>query len=431
MPEDDATPIDLAPDGPKPGEPSEAHLRRDIADELTDHLELSAKAKQIGGASQKLSKEHAIKAFGNPDALAWRLYFDAMKGNIMRQNIQAGAVTVIALVVVLLGISIFYTMRANHEALLEGLAGLQPQPVDAPANLASPVSMEWRRVVIKLVDSEGQPIETEDYRCTISGYLLQNEQETHLSEDYTPGEAITIGPIRVGKHEVKVYSPNRMASTRSDITVMPGPYDQVIRVACPKPDKFSQYPQVMLNIPEDLALVGLSARVKLDQSGYGRYGKNYWANQDLYYLIDMDGREQPRLVFGGGCDSSDGSITLTDPKTSKREQWEYDRINFKPDETTVIPFVSCFPEQFVLYWDVGGLLSHFESAGHRLTTLGHAALNDPLNDSSITAQYDPATNTIRIEGSNGFWEAVRDGIDPDIMTQIRARHEKAKVARGE
>ncbi|MEM6259843.1 MAG: hypothetical protein AAGI37_16330 [Planctomycetota bacterium] len=443
MTEDNTMAGSTPPDGPGQGGPSDhASLRRDIADELTDHLVLSAKAEQLSGANEPTSQQAALDHFGNPDMLAKRLYFDAIKGRIIRQNIRSGALVVLTVAGVGLGVSAFLTIRtgqadmlgamqANRDALVEGLAALQPAPAE-PRVAQAPGSAEWRKVRVELVDRDGRLIATEGYRCSITGALIDRGEETTLSEGYPAESPLTFGPVRVGKHEVKVYTPRGIAKTHVRTTVLPGRDDHVIRVTCPNPGDFLPRPEVTLNVPEDLALVGLSALIKIDPHSVKRYGERYWENRELYYLVDMSGNKPAKPALGGGCDTSDGSVVMTDPNTSQRTEWTYDRIGLQTGDTALLPIVSCFPERFIVYWDVNGLLKLLgggeHHVRHRIATLEHAQLNDALQGSSLTAQFDPASNIVSVEGSDGFWDAVRGGIDPDIMTQVRERHDAAKVA---
>ena len=77
----------LSTDLPAPRDDEPAGLRQDILDELADHLACSYNRELLRGASPGEARRRAIERFGDPAAVARRLWLDAMKGKIMAQRV--------------------------------------------------------------------------------------------------------------------------------------------------------------------------------------------------------------------------------------------------------------------------------------------------------------------------------------------------------
>src|SRR5262245_32616076 len=76
----------LSAEMPAPRDDEPSSLRQDILDELTDHLACSYNRELLRGANPGEARRRAIERFGDPAAVARRLWLDAMKGKIMAQR---------------------------------------------------------------------------------------------------------------------------------------------------------------------------------------------------------------------------------------------------------------------------------------------------------------------------------------------------------
>jgi hypothetical protein len=72
---------------PAPRDDEPAGLRRDILDELADHLSASYRRELLRGVDPATARARALERFGDPATLARRLWLDAMKGRIMTQRV--------------------------------------------------------------------------------------------------------------------------------------------------------------------------------------------------------------------------------------------------------------------------------------------------------------------------------------------------------
>lgn len=86
----------VAAELPEPRDDEPESLRRDILDELADHLACSYRRELLTGADAESALRRAFERFGNPAAVARRLWFDAMKGRIMSQRILVAACVLMA-----------------------------------------------------------------------------------------------------------------------------------------------------------------------------------------------------------------------------------------------------------------------------------------------------------------------------------------------
>ncbi len=77
----------LSAELPPPCEDEPPSLRQDILDELADHLGCAYHRELLRGANPVEARPRVLNRFGDPAAVARRLWRDAMKGKIMAQRI--------------------------------------------------------------------------------------------------------------------------------------------------------------------------------------------------------------------------------------------------------------------------------------------------------------------------------------------------------
>jgi hypothetical protein len=80
---------------PQPRDDEPANLRQDIVDELADHLTCAYHRELLRGTASAAAKARTLQRFGDPAAVARRLWFNAMKGKIMWQRILIGTCLVV------------------------------------------------------------------------------------------------------------------------------------------------------------------------------------------------------------------------------------------------------------------------------------------------------------------------------------------------
>ncbi len=74
---------------PDPRDDESRQLRQDIVDELADHLHCATAREQLRGEGpqgEQIALENALAHFGDPAAVARRLWWDAMRGESWRRD---------------------------------------------------------------------------------------------------------------------------------------------------------------------------------------------------------------------------------------------------------------------------------------------------------------------------------------------------------
>ena len=161
-------PDDIAARLPAPREDEPRELRQDIADELADHLHCAVARERLRDETLRGDNDEALRAaldrFGDPAAVARRLWYDAMKERIMTQRARllfsaaGGALIALCLMFMWQMITHFQTMQAT-------LADLQRQIAETNVAAIKPVGVESAKSIaeqpfsVKLVDEAGKPVQ--------------------------------------------------------------------------------------------------------------------------------------------------------------------------------------------------------------------------------------------------------------------------------
>ena len=80
---------------PPPRDDELAHLRRDITDELADHLDCAMRRELRRTDDETAAERAVLDRFGNPQRLARRLWWNAMKEKVMKDRIMLVAVVLL------------------------------------------------------------------------------------------------------------------------------------------------------------------------------------------------------------------------------------------------------------------------------------------------------------------------------------------------
>ncbi len=153
-------------------------LRQEIVDELADHLACSYNRELLRGTNPDEAQTRVIERFGDPAAVACRLWLDAMRGKIMARRV----VLATCLVVTLASLSVAGAMwrqsaQAQREsacAVAEAIRLMTDQNEKAQASqqallkqlhemsetIQSTKSLDWNPVTFKVTEetAEGTPV---------------------------------------------------------------------------------------------------------------------------------------------------------------------------------------------------------------------------------------------------------------------------------
>jgi hypothetical protein len=196
---------------PRPSEPK--NLRADILDELADHLVLATKREgecEQGEPSNETIWARVLKQFGDPDAIARRLWWDAMRETVMREWVQTLAI-IAGPVAVLLFVALgFRQMQATNLALLEAL---ERQSGDA-AGAFSTLDLTIRRGT-----ADGPP--ASNIKVSTTGKWFG---EDTITVDEVPNDNghLFLGPIRQGQYKLVLLDPNSGLMLERSLTLFGG-----------------------------------------------------------------------------------------------------------------------------------------------------------------------------------------------------------------
>ncbi|WP_437205647.1 hypothetical protein [Planctomicrobium sp. SH664] len=243
---------DLATDFPDPRDGEPASLRQDIHDELADHLQCSLEREQFRTQDLGSARQKVITKFGNVNQIANRLWWDAMQETIMSQRITyllAGIMTVAMLAACTLiwqsqqrASEFQAAMLADQKAFLTGLVEKMPAPAVAPVPVEekSATPSDWGKVIVKLVDPEGLPVQGE-VTLSAGGSVPPDSPATSVSRvaEYPPGLSATAQSNSEGIADLGLF---RFGAYRLFVNVMiPLPDQSTVRFAMEK--NFSNRPE--------------------------------------------------------------------------------------------------------------------------------------------------------------------------------------------
>jgi hypothetical protein len=254
---------------PPPRDDEPASLRQDILEELGDHLACANNRELLRGADASVARQRVLERFGDPAALARRLWFDAMKGKIMAQRLIVATCLAVMLAIVSLAGSVWIqssrvaaqSAEANRK-LAEALAKAQVTNKDMLNKLSemseairNPRSPDWNPVRFKLTEDtpDGLPVAG----CSVT-VTLRGDASKQISRITDASGVADFGLVHPGNYSYQV-SMNRDRSTLSGsgyLNVEPGSrVDQ--RVVCPRKALEPVPLHIRCNWPADLQKAGL------------------------------------------------------------------------------------------------------------------------------------------------------------------------------
>lgn len=213
---------------PAPRDDEPASLRKDIEDELRDHLQSALRRQLLQTPDADQAQGIVLGRFGNPRAIARQLWFDALKEKMMSQRLVVGLMVVMTLVCVA---SLGMTMRAidrGHQAnlaLIQQTQVLNQAVITKLENLSRPTpattSFEWNEVKIPLVtpDPKSQAV-PDGCKVTLQGRVLDPSKDTTIKGTMGDGY-VDFGLVRTGRQRLAISTPwNEYMSC--DLDVRPG-----------------------------------------------------------------------------------------------------------------------------------------------------------------------------------------------------------------
>jgi hypothetical protein len=263
----------ISVDLPAPRDDEPAGLRRDIFDELADHLACSYKRELLRGVDAAEAEASALERFGDPSAVARRLWLDAMKERIMLQRVVVASCLVVMLTCV--GFTAMAWVQMNRsrvaaelertraafevasanrrmvDALVESQAtnkALLGQIGKISETLRHPRSSDWNPVRFKLVSGrgDGPPV------AGASAHLDRSGQPSITRASDNSG-IVDFGVVQPGDYSflVIVGWEGGTAHGSGVINVQPG-REVDLTVICPKTPPDRAPVSVRCQLPSDL-----------------------------------------------------------------------------------------------------------------------------------------------------------------------------------
>jgi hypothetical protein len=262
---------------PPPRDDEPASLRQDILDELGDHLASAYNRELLRGVDSTVARQRVLERFGDPAAVARRLWFDAMKGKIMAQRVLIATCLV---VMAACGMSAALAWRwinqdqlmrartaaesiAANQRMSEALAQAQATNQNMLNKLSEmseairhPRSPDWNPVSFKLTEEtpSGPPVEKANLALIRSG---ENPPKTIERISDASGIA-DFGAIQPGDYSFSIHRAFRKGyqSTSGQLNVQPGSENHK-SIVCPRVPPEKVPVQIKCALPPDLETQGL------------------------------------------------------------------------------------------------------------------------------------------------------------------------------
>jgi len=291
-----------------------AGLRQDILDELVDHLISSYHRELLRGSDPAAARARAMERFGDPAAVARRLWLDAMRGKIMTQRVLVATCLVVMLAcITAVGLSWHWInqdqllrSRAAAEAIeanrrmSEALAQAHATNKDMLTKLSEmseairhPRSPDWNPVTFKLTEEtpDGPPVAKADLNLSRSG---ENPAKTIHRVSDAKGVA-DFGSVQPGDYRINIHQgfANGYQTTSQELNIEPS---SVVHrsIVCPKAPPDPVPVLIKCDWPADLEKERLVLYAPFDLRGRTIEPGIQWA------LYDKAAPVRPRGQGNGG-----------------------------------------------------------------------------------------------------------------------------------
>ena len=292
--------------GPYPLDDAEAdQLRRDIRDELADHLQSALESQRHVTRDEAEARRAVLARFGDPKTIARQLWLQAKEAQAMRERIVlafAAVLTVVCLGALGLGWVALQDVRRSNEALLEKLSSLKlaAEPAAAPSERCS--------FSLELVKAGKGDKPAEGFAAELASDPSNPGERVVLTGKSDAQGKVAFASFPPGKYDLIVRSPWGCEHHR-EFLLLPG-LSPVEKIVCPEPPPTAELSFAM-DMPEDIrkrrplvcaavqaGFGSESATVEIeDASGRrGIYGCGWRRDPQLFVTFDAEGRILPGRI---------------------------------------------------------------------------------------------------------------------------------------
>jgi hypothetical protein len=288
------------------------NLRDDILDELADHLACAYRREVIRGVDAEAARQRVLERFGDPAALARRLWLDAMRGRIMKQRILVIYSIVLTLVCVgFAGMWLIQSVAAQRQvAIAEARATEERHRAEAAQQemfkqltaiskaAESPKAPDWIPVTFKLTQEtlDGPPAVGFHASLGKGDQGASNEGAVHRESD--DSGKIEFGVVQPGDWEYTLYRGTEDGGTwrtTGKLNVMLGTtIDKTI--ICPSVNPPRVPLAVNIELPSDLVDRGLVVLTSLGRPGLTYQPPLHWSRDGALTLLIGPGPNRLQLI---------------------------------------------------------------------------------------------------------------------------------------
>ena len=227
---------DISADLPARRDDEHPELRTDIVDELADHLECALQRERHRAGDEDGARKSVLRHFGNPTAIARKLWYDAMKDRIMNQRLTMAAAIVMACACLgMLGVVIqmrgdadeaarqreqLATLLADSQDLNRELVGTVAQQLSEMEARSAAETPDWNPVELRLVQGseDGPPAVGFSVEMSITGSETGILPSTSESDETG---IVRFERMRYGHYNLTVTAPWN-ESCRQGVLLQPG-----------------------------------------------------------------------------------------------------------------------------------------------------------------------------------------------------------------
>jgi len=301
---------------PPPEGDTQRDLRRDIIDELVDHLECATRRELRRTDDLDTARRAVLRRFGNPRRIACRLWFDALKESIMSQRVSLITNVVLAVVCIVLAVFVFMAIRQGEERMAMFLAEMRMlrESQSEAGEAAAPVWAE-AVVTVRRGSVDGPPIA--DCEVELTGSAFDPGKPRTLRAETSADGTATFGPIRPGGYVLRIITSDPKYRDRVDLYAGHNEFGPIVQpVLASQPADVSFEVRLPESVQEVAQYVGLVFK-KCPHDNYALAEHWYWEEEHI--LLATDGRAM-RMT----SDASPFDISQDVPKPTK--------LHLAPDE---------------------------------------------------------------------------------------------------
>ncbi len=269
--------------GPRDGEPPD--LRGDIADELNDHL-ACAMQRELRRTDDPAAAEHAVlDRFGDPKRIARRLWWDAMKEQVMKDRVMIGMMVLTLLICAAVGFFAWQMVQQGQQVNQAILAKLAELNVPARPAAQPEVATDWAKVTFRCFEGEGRSKPAANVSILLKGHPFMDAQEDAITQTTDSQGLATFGPIRPGSYQWAITVPG-YDENKNQLALYPGRVGECT-VNIPSSEQEADI-SFKVNWPEDLKKQGCLLFCNVHPELL-KLGDTQWSTWDWDVAVASDG----------------------------------------------------------------------------------------------------------------------------------------------